>query len=58
MAATWNDSFVLPDGSFSKLIIQDYTEYIIKKQETFHTNPCIYIHINMENDRLVFKIKY
>ena len=58
MAATKNDSFALPDGSFSKSVIQDYTEYIIKEQETFHTNPCIYIHINRINDRLVFKIKY
>ena len=32
-APTWNDEFELPDGSYSILYIQDYFEYIIKKQE-------------------------
>ena len=30
-AATWNDTFDLPDGSYSISDIQDYFEYIIKK---------------------------
>ena len=30
-AATWNDKFELPDGSYSISDIQDYFEYIWKK---------------------------
>ena len=30
-APTWNDKFELPDGSYSKADIQDYFEYISKK---------------------------
>ena len=31
-APTWNDKFELPDGSYSVSDIQDYFEYILKKQ--------------------------
>ena len=30
-APMWNDEFELPNGSYSALDIQDYFEYIIKK---------------------------
>ena len=30
-APTWNDDFELPDGSYSVSDIQDYLEYIFKK---------------------------
>ena len=30
---TWNDTFDLPDGSYSISDIQDYFEFIIKQQE-------------------------
>ena len=33
IAPTWNDGFELPNGSYSVSDIQDYTEYIIKKQQ-------------------------
>ena len=33
-APTWNDTFDLPDGSYSIADIQDYFEFIIKKHET------------------------
>ena len=33
-ALTWNDTFDLPDGSYSTADIQDYFEFIIKKHET------------------------
>ena len=33
-APTWNDTFDLPDGSYSIGDIQDYFEFIIKKHET------------------------
>ena len=30
-APKWNEQFELPDGSYSILDIQDYSEYILKK---------------------------
>ena len=33
-APTWNETFDLPDGSYNISEIQDYIEYIIKKQNT------------------------
>ena len=32
-APTWNDTFNLPDGSYSIVDIQDFFEFIIKKHE-------------------------
>ena len=43
---TWNDTFDLPDGSYSISDIQDYFEFIIKKQETFTENPPVQIYPN------------
>ena len=40
-APTWNDTFDLPDGSYSISDIQDYFEFIIKKHETLTKNPPI-----------------
>ena len=37
--------------------IQDFIEYIIKKQETLTTIPSIHVYINSINNRLMFKIK-
>ena len=37
-APTWNDTFDLPDGSYSISDIQDYFEFIIKKHETLAQN--------------------
>ena len=42
----WNEDFELPDGSNSVLDIQGYSEYVIKKHETFTDNPRITIYIN------------
>ena len=36
-----NDTFDLPDGSYSISDIQDYFEFIIKKHETLTENPPI-----------------
>ena len=33
-ASTWNETFDLPNGSYSTDDIQDYFEFIIKKRET------------------------
>ena len=54
---TWNDTFDLPDGSYSVSDIQDYFEFIIKKHETLAENPAIQIYPNKCKNRIVFKIK-
>ena len=56
-APTWNDEFNLPNGSYSVSDIQDYFEYIIKKQETIADNPPVEIYVNKIENRIVFKIK-
>ena len=56
-APTWNDTFDLPDGSYSISDIQDYFEFIIKKHETLTENPPIQIYLNKIKNRIVFKIK-
>ena len=45
-APTWNDTFDLPDGSYSIANIQDYFEFTIKKHETRTENPPIQIYSN------------
>ena len=55
--ATWNGTFILPDGSYSISDIQDYYEYIIKKHETMADNPPVQIYVNKIKNRIVFKIK-
>ena len=56
-APAWNDTFDLPDGSYSIDDIQDYFEFIIKKHETLTENPPIQIYPNKIKNRIVFKIK-
>ena len=56
-APTWNDTFDLPDGSYSIVDIQDYFEFIIKKHETLTENPPVQIYVNKIKNRIVFKIK-
>ena len=56
-APTWNDTFDLPDGSYSIADIQDYFEFIIKKHETLTENPPVQIYVNKIKNRIVFKIK-
>ena len=56
-APTWNDTFDLPDGSYSIADIQDYFEFIIKKHEALTENPQIQIYPNKMKNRIVFKIK-
>ena len=56
-APTWNDTFDLPDSSYSIADIQDYFEFIIKKHETLTENPSIQIYPNKTENRIVFKIK-
>ena len=56
-APTWNDTFDLPDGSYSIADIQDYFEFIIKKHETLTENPPVQICLNKIKNRIVFKIE-
>ena len=54
-APTWNDTFDLPDRSYSIPDIQDCFEFIIKKHETLTENPPIQICPNNIKIRIVSK---
>ena len=56
-APIWNDTFNLPDGSYSIDDIQDYFEFIMKKHVILNDNPSIKIYSNEIKNRIVFKIK-
>ena len=56
-APTQNDTFDLPDGSYSTEDIQDFFEFIIKKHETLTENPPVQIYPNKIKNRIVLKIK-
>ena len=56
-APTWNETFNLPDGSYSIDDIQDYFEFIVKKHETLTDNRPVQIYPNKIKSRIVFKIK-
>ena len=56
-APTWNDTFDLPDGSYSIEDIQDYFEFIIKKHETLTEYSPVQIYPNMIKSGIVFKTK-
>ena len=55
--ATWNETFDLPDGSYSISDIQDYFEFIMKKHVIPTDNPLIKIYSNKTKNRIVFKIQ-
>ena len=54
---TRNETFDLPDGSYTIDDIEDYFEFIIKKHETMTDNPPIKIYSNKIKNIIVFKIK-
>ena len=56
-ASTQNDTFDLPDGSYSIAYVQDYFEFIIKQHETLTENPPVQIYPNKIKNRIVSKIK-
>ena len=56
-APTWNDTFDVPDGSYSIAALQNYFEYITKKHETIAEVSPVLIYVNEINDGIVFKIK-
>ena len=55
-APTWNDTFYLPDGSYSISDIKDYFEFVIKKIRNFE-NPLIQVYPNKIKNRIIFKVK-
>ena len=55
-APTWNDKFELSDGLYSVSDIQDYIEYILKRQ-VFMDKLSVQIHVNKIENRVTFKIK-
>ena len=55
-APTWNDTFDLPDDSYSIANIQDYFKFIIKKRKTLTENLPVQIYSNKIKNRIVFKI--
>ena len=56
-APTWNDIFELPDISYSVPDIQDYFQYILKKQGENNDNPSVKIYVNKIENRIAFRIK-
>ena len=56
-APTWDEELKLPDGSYSISDIQDYFEYILKKNSESVDNPSIRIYVNKIENRITFKIK-
>ena len=56
-APTWSHTFDLPDGSYSVADIQEYFEYILKKNSESVDNPSIRIYVNKIENRITFKIK-
>ena len=56
-APTWNDTFELPDVSYSIVDIQDNFQFIIKKLETLTKNLLIQIYPSNIKNRIVFKTK-
>ena len=53
---TWYDTFDLPGESYSLCDIQDYFQYINKKQTAADYSP-LQIYVNKIKNRIVFKIK-
>ena len=56
-APTWNETFDIPDGSYTFDDIQDYFEFIIKKHEMLTDNSPVQIYANKIKNRTVFRIK-
>ena len=57
LASTWNETFDLPDDSYSIEDIHDYFESIIKQHKTLTENSPSEIYPNKIKNIIVFKIK-
>ena len=56
-APTWNENFNLPNRSYSVSDIQEYFEYIIKKNDKVTENHPTRIYENITEIRITFRIK-
>ena len=56
-APTWSEEFNLLDGSYSIPDVQEYFEYILKKNGENVDNPSIIVYVNKIENRITFKIK-
>ena len=56
-APTWNDTFDMPDGSYSISTLQNYFEYIIKRHGTITDVSPVLIYVNEINKIIFLKIK-
>ena len=56
-APTWNDKFKLADESYSVSDIQDYFEYVLKKDRENTDKPSVQIYVNKIENRVTFKIE-
>ena len=54
---TWNDEFELPDRLYSVSNIQDYFEYILKKNGEDIDKRSVQIYVNKIGNRITFKMK-
>ena len=53
----WNRKLELPNGSNYLSDIQDYFEYIIKKDKTLTDNPPLKRYVNEIENRIIFRFK-
>ena len=53
----WNRKLELPNGSNYLSDIQDYFEYIIKKDKTLTDNPPLKRYVNEIENRFIFRFK-
>ena len=56
-ARTWNDELELPERFYSISDIQDYFEYIFKKNGEDIDKPSVWIYVNKIENRVTLKIK-
>ena len=56
-APTWNDKFEIPDGSYFLSDIQDYFEYILKKQGENTDKPSVHMYVNKTENGITFENK-
>ena len=56
-SSTWNEEFILPDGSYSISDIKDYFQYILKNHGENIDKPSIQVYVNKIKNVITFKIK-
>ena len=57
LAPSWNEEFDFPDGSYLISDIQDYFQYVIKKDNTIADNSPVQIYVNKTKNRIFFQIR-